>query len=63
MKRKVWSRVVYEEATDRILGVHVIGAYAEDTVQIAAVAIRAGLKKSAVGAMHYVFPRIGGAIF
>jgi pyruvate/2-oxoglutarate dehydrogenase complex dihydrolipoamide dehydrogenase (E3) component len=56
-------KVVYEEATDRILGVHVIGARAEDIVQIAAVAIRAGLKKSEVGAMHYVFPTIGGAIF
>ena len=56
-------KVVYEEATDRVLGVHVIGARAEDIVQIAAVAIRAGLKKSEVGAMHYVFPTIGGAIF
>jgi pyruvate/2-oxoglutarate dehydrogenase complex dihydrolipoamide dehydrogenase (E3) component len=56
-------KVVYEEATDRILGVHVIGAHAEDIVQIAAVAIRGGLKKSEVGAMHYVFPTIGGAIF
>ncbi len=56
-------KVVYEEGTDRILGVHVIGAHAEDIVQIAAVAIRGGLKKSEVGAMHYVFPTIGGAIF
>jgi len=56
-------KVVTEEATDHILGVHVFGAHAEDIVQIAAVAIRAGLKKSEVGAMHYVFPTIGGAIF
>jgi pyruvate/2-oxoglutarate dehydrogenase complex dihydrolipoamide dehydrogenase (E3) component len=56
-------KVVYEERTDRILGVHVIGAHAEDIVQIAAVALRAGLKKSEVGAMHYVFPTLGGAIF
>jgi glutathione reductase (NADPH) len=56
-------KIVYEEDTDRILGVHVIGAHAEDIVQIAAVAIKGGLKKSAVGAMHYVFPTIGGAIF
>ena len=56
-------KVVYEEATDRILGVHVIGARAEDIVQIAAVAIRAGLKKSEVGSMHYIFPTICGAIF
>lgn len=56
-------KIVYEEGTDRILGVHVIGARAEDIVQIAAVAIKGGLKKSEVSAMHYVFPTIGGAIF
>ena len=56
-------KIVYEEATEKILGVHVIGAHAEDIVQIAAVAIRGGLKKSDVGAMHYVFPTFGGAIF
>ena len=56
-------KIVYEEGTDRILGVHVIGARAEDIVQIAAVAIKGGLNKSEVGAMHYVFPTIGGAIF
>jgi pyruvate/2-oxoglutarate dehydrogenase complex dihydrolipoamide dehydrogenase (E3) component len=37
-------------------------AHAENIVQIAAVAVRGGLKKSEVGAMHYVFPTIGGAI-
>jgi glutathione reductase (NADPH) len=56
-------KVVYEEGTEKILGVQVIGARAEDIVQIAAVAIRGGLTKSQVGAMHYVFPTIGGAIF
>jgi glutathione reductase (NADPH) len=56
-------KVVYEEKTEKILGVHVIGAHAEDIVQIAAVAIKAGLKKSDVAAMHYVFPTFGGAIF
>lgn len=56
-------KVIYEEATEKILGVHVIGARAEEIVQIAAAAMRGGLKKSAVGAMHYVFPTFGGAIF
>ncbi|MBI4528642.1 MAG: NAD(P)/FAD-dependent oxidoreductase [Deltaproteobacteria bacterium] len=56
-------KVVYEEGTERILGVHVIGARAEDLVQIGAAAMRGGLKKSEVGAMHYVFPTLGGAIF
>jgi pyruvate/2-oxoglutarate dehydrogenase complex dihydrolipoamide dehydrogenase (E3) component len=56
-------KIVYEDETDKILGVHVIGARAEDIVQIAAVAIKGGLTKSVVGAMHYVFPTLGGAIF
>jgi glutathione reductase (NADPH) len=56
-------KIVYEEGTERILGAHVIGSHAEDIVQIVAVAMRGGLKKSEVGAMHYVFPTIGGAIF
>lgn len=56
-------KVVYEEGTDRILGAHVMGAHAEDIVQIAAVGMRAGLKKSELGSMHYVFPTFAGAIF
>lgn len=56
-------KVVYEEGTDRVVGVHVIGAHAEDIVQIAAVGMRAGLRKSELGSMHYVFPTFGGAIF
>ena len=56
-------KVVYEEGTERILGVHVIGANAEDTIQIAAMAMKGGLTKSEVGAMHYVFPTFGGAVF
>jgi pyruvate/2-oxoglutarate dehydrogenase complex dihydrolipoamide dehydrogenase (E3) component len=56
-------KVVYEENTEHVLGVHVIGAHAEDIIQIAAAAMRGGLKKSEIGAMHYVFPTIGGAIF
>lgn len=56
-------KVVYEEGSERLLGVHVIGAQAEDLVQIASVGMRAGLKKSELGSMHYVFPTLGGAIF
>jgi len=56
-------KVVYEEGTDCILGVHVIGAHAEDIIQIAAVGMLGGLKKSQFGSAHYVFPTLGGAIF
>lgn len=56
-------KVVYEEGADRILGVHVLGAHAEDLIQIASAALRGGLTRAEVGAMHYVFPTLGGAIF
>ncbi len=56
-------KIVCEEKTDRLLGVHVLGAGAEDLVQIAAVAMRGGLTRADVSAMHYVFPTLGGAIF
>lgn len=56
-------KVVYEEGSERILGVHAIGAHAEDIIQIAAAAMLGGIKKSDFGAAHYVFPTLGGAIF
>ncbi|MGH7322797.1 MAG: dihydrolipoyl dehydrogenase family protein [Candidatus Rokuibacteriota bacterium] len=56
-------KVVADAATDRVLGVHVLGAHAEDLVQIAAAAMRGGLTRAEVGAILYVFPTLGGAIF
>ncbi len=56
-------KVVYEEDTEKILGVHIIGAGAEDLINIAATGMRGGLKKSQMGTMHYVFPTLAGAIF
>lgn len=56
-------KVVYEEGTDRLLGVHVLGAHAEDLVQIAAAGMRGGLTRAEFASMHYVFPTLGGAIF
>ena len=56
-------KVVYEKGTGRLLGVHVLGPHAEDLVQIAAAGMRGGLTREQFGAMHYVFPTLGGAIF
>jgi len=56
-------KVVSEEGTGRLLGVHVLGAGAEDLVHVAAVALRAGLTRADLAAMHYVFPTAAGAIF
>ncbi|MBI4481365.1 MAG: hypothetical protein HY652_00605 [Acidobacteria bacterium] len=56
-------KVIYEEGTNRLLGAHILGPRAEDLIHIAAVALRGGLSRDQVGAMHYVFPTLGGAVF
>ena len=56
-------KAVVDEATGRLLGVHVLGAEAEDLIHIAAVAMRAGLTRSELAGMHYVFPTLGGSVF
>jgi pyruvate/2-oxoglutarate dehydrogenase complex dihydrolipoamide dehydrogenase (E3) component len=56
-------KVVWENGTGRLLGVHILGAGAEDLIHIAAVAIRAGLTRADLAAMHYVFPTLAGSVF
>jgi mercuric reductase len=56
-------KAVYEEASDRLVGVQMLGAGAEDLIHIAAVALAAGLKRSELAGMHYVFPTLSGAMF
>jgi pyruvate/2-oxoglutarate dehydrogenase complex dihydrolipoamide dehydrogenase (E3) component len=56
-------KAVLDERTGHILGVHILGASAEDLIHVAAVAIRAGLTRDDLAAMHYVFPTLGGSVF
>jgi pyruvate/2-oxoglutarate dehydrogenase complex dihydrolipoamide dehydrogenase (E3) component len=56
-------KAVVDEATGRLLGVHVLGPEAEDLIHIAAVAMRAGLTRDDLAGMHYVFPTLGGSVF
>jgi pyruvate/2-oxoglutarate dehydrogenase complex dihydrolipoamide dehydrogenase (E3) component len=56
-------KVVFDQATGRILGVHILGAGAEDLVHVAAVAIRGGLTREALAGMHYVYPTLAGSVF
>ncbi len=56
-------KVVSDEPSDRVLGVHILGAGAEDLIHIAAVAMRGGLSRRDVAAMHYVFPTLAGSVF
>jgi glutathione reductase (NADPH) len=56
-------KVVYEEPTGRLLGIHILGAGAEDLIHIAAVAMRGGLTRQDLAGMHYVFPTVAGSVF
>jgi len=56
-------KVVYDAPSGRILGVHILGAAAEDLIHIAAVAMRGGLTRQDLAAMHYVFPTLAGSVF
>lgn len=56
-------KIVYDEETEKLLGVHILGARAEDIIQIAAVAIRGGLTLKDIGTMHHAFPTISEVFF
>jgi pyruvate/2-oxoglutarate dehydrogenase complex dihydrolipoamide dehydrogenase (E3) component len=56
-------KAVLDEPTGRLLGVHALGPGAEDLIHIAAVAMRAGLTRDDLAAMHYVFPTLAGSVF
>ncbi len=56
-------KVVSDAKTGRILGVHILGPHAEDLIHVAAAAMRGGLTRRDIAAMHYVFPTLGGSVF
>ena len=56
-------KVVFEQTSGRLLGVHILGAGAEDLVHVAAVAMRGGLARDALAGMHYVYPSLAGSVF
>jgi len=49
-------KVLIEEGTDRILGAHLLGPHAEDTVNVFALAIRAGLRAADLKQLLYAYP-------
>jgi pyruvate/2-oxoglutarate dehydrogenase complex dihydrolipoamide dehydrogenase (E3) component len=56
-------KAVIDEPTGRLLGVHILGAGAEDLIHIAAVAMRGNLTRQDLAGMHYVFPTVAGSVF
>jgi glutathione reductase (NADPH) len=49
-------KVLVEEESDRILGAHLLGAHAEEVINLFAVAIRMGLRASDLKHMVYSYP-------
>ena len=49
-------KVLIEEHSNRILGAHLLGAHAEETINLFALAIRNGLKAEDLRAMIYSYP-------
>lgn len=55
-------KVVVEEASGRLLGVHVCGAGAADMIQLAALAIRKCMTAAELGGMIFVYPTLTEAL-
>lgn len=49
-------KVLVEENTERILGAHLLGAHAEETINLFGLAIRAGLNAADLRTMIYAYP-------
>lgn len=49
-------KVLIEENTERILGAHLLGPYAEDTINLFALAIRSGVPASTLRRTIFAYP-------
>ena len=55
-------KVLIDKENDRILGAHVFGPHADDVINLFALAMRAGVKASAVRSVPYAYPSASGDI-
>ena len=49
-------KVLVEDGSNRILGAHLLGPHAEETINLFALAIRAGLTADQLKEMRYSYP-------
>jgi glutathione reductase (NADPH) len=49
-------KVIVEEGTDRILGAHLLGDQAAETINLFAVAIRSGMRATDLSRMVFSYP-------
>ena len=55
-------KIIADEATDKVLGVHVCGAHATDIVHEGALAILTGVKTKQLGHMIHAHPTLAEAV-
>lgn len=56
------TKLIYEEGSEKILGVHVLGPRAEDLIAGAAVVLKGGLTRGDLAGIHPVFPTLGSVL-
>jgi glutathione reductase (NADPH) len=57
-----WAKVIVDEATDRILGAHLVGHSGEDLIHVFALAMRHEITASQLREMIYAFPTFSADI-
>jgi glutathione reductase (NADPH) len=55
-------KVLIEEATNHILGAHLLGPHADDVINLFALAMRLGAKASEIANVLYAYPSVSGDI-
>jgi glutathione reductase (NADPH) len=55
-------KVLVEESTDRILGAHLLGPHADETINLFAVAIRLGIPASELRQVPFAYPTFGSDV-
>ncbi len=55
-------KVLIEEGTDRVIGAHLLGPHADETINLFAAAIRLGIPASELGQVLFAYPTYGSDI-
>ena len=55
-------KVLVEEGTDRVIGAHLLGPHADETINLFAVAIRLGIPARELGQVLFAYPTFGSDI-
>jgi glutathione reductase (NADPH) len=59
---RAWAKVIVDEATDRILGTHIVGHAGEELIHIFALAMKFGITASDIRDKVYAFPTFSADI-